>query len=495
MNYQRIEEVDGNLDAEYIKSIILLKLKNPSEESIVEFKHDNNNPKAIGEYISALSNTATLENSSQAFMVWGIDDATHKIIGTKFYPETDKIGNEELTSWLTRKMNGKVDFEFVGFELEGKHIVAMIVDRAFSQPIAFEGTEFIRVGTYKKCLKEFPEKERKLWSIFQKLTFEKEYALENIQTQDIRQLLDVDRYFELLKLPIPLDMDLIVQNLLDDNILRKESGILGITNLGAILLGKDLKKFPTIKRKMIRVIHYNGAGRISTIHEDLIPKGYATGFEVAIKSINGMLPRREVIGEVYRQEERLYLEIAIRELLANTLIHQDFSIRGTGPMIEIFDDRIEFSNPGTPLVKSERFLDTRPKSRNEDLASLMRNFELAEERGSDFDKVVRATEDFNLPAPVVRALPEDTVVLLYGPRGYMDMSKDERLDALYLHASLKYVENDFMSNASLRNRFKLEDSKGYLISRLIREGIDADLIRANDPNANNKNMKYVPFWA
>ncbi len=483
------------LDAEYIKSIILLKLKNPNEESIVEFKHNNSDLKAIGEYISALSNTAALENYSQAFMVWGINDKTHEILGTSFYPETVKKGNEEITSWLSRKMNAKVDFEFVSFTVDGNHITVMVVDRAFSQPIAFEGVEYIRVGTYKKRLKDYPEKERKLWNVFQKLTFEKEYALENIQIQDIRQLLDVDKYFDLLKLPIPVDMELIVQNLLDDNLLKKENGLLGITNLGAVLLGKDLKKFSSVKRKMIRIIHYGGRGRTGAIHEDMIIKGYANGFESAVRAINSMLPRREIIGEAFRQEQRLYPEIAIRELLANTLIHQDFSIRGTGPMIEIFDDRIEFSNPGNPLVKKERFLDTRPKSRNEDLASLMRNFDLAEERGSGFDKVVRATEEYNLPAPVVKALAEDTVVVLYGPRDFMDMSKEERLDAMYLHASLKYVENDFMTNATLRTRFKMDSKKSYLISRLIRDGLDAELIRASDPAANNKNMKYVPFWA
>ena len=84
----------------------------------------------------------------------------------------------------------------------------------------------------------------------------------------------------------------------------------------------------------------------------------------------------------------VYPELAIRELVANALIHQDLSITGSGPMVEIFDDRIEITNPGVPLVETSRMLDSPPRSRNEGLASLMRRMGSCEERGSGVDKVV-----------------------------------------------------------------------------------------------------------
>lgn len=84
----------------------------------------------------------------------------------------------------------------------------------------------------------------------------------------------------------------------------------------------------------------------------------------------------------------MYPELSIRELVANALIHQDFSQTGNSVMIEIYSNRLEVTNPGEPLVDTDRFLDTPPKSRNEILASFMRRINICEERGSGIDKIV-----------------------------------------------------------------------------------------------------------
>ena len=95
-------------------------------------------------------------------------------------------------------------------------------------------------------------------------------------------------------------------------------------------------------------------------------------------------------------------EIAIREPVANALIHQDFLATGVIPMVEIFPGRIEITNPGHPLVDTQRFLDSPPRSRNEVLASLMRRFRICEEPGSGIDRVVAEIERYHLPAPLFR---------------------------------------------------------------------------------------------
>jgi ATP-dependent DNA helicase RecG len=96
----------------------------------------------------------------------------------------------------------------------------------------------------------------------------------------------------------------------------------------------------------------------------------------------------------------MYPEIAVRELIANALIHQNFSVTGVGPMIEIFANRMEITNPGIPLVQTDRFLDSPPRSRNETLASIMRRIGICEERGSGVDKIIFETELYQLPAPL-----------------------------------------------------------------------------------------------
>lgn len=80
-------------------------LRLPSETEWVEFKHNNENPQDIGEYLSALSNGAALHSRRTGYLVWGIEDGTHAVLGTKFRPKLAKKGNENLESWLLHQLN------------------------------------------------------------------------------------------------------------------------------------------------------------------------------------------------------------------------------------------------------------------------------------------------------------------------------------------------------------------------------------------------------
>ena len=132
--------------------------------------------------------------------------------------------------------------------------------------------------------------------------------------------------------------------------------------------------------------------------------------------INDQLPSSEEIGRALRREVRMFPKIAVRELVANALIHQDFSMTGTGPMVEIFTDRIEITNPGPPLIDPLRFIDEPPQSRNEALAAMMRRLNICEERGTGIDKVIAEIELYQLPAPDFQATPKHTRAFLFAPR-------------------------------------------------------------------------------
>ena len=281
-----------------------------------------------------------------------------------------------------------------------------------------------------------------------------------------------------------------------DNLIRVcEAGGWSITNLGAILFAKSLDDFSSLKRKAMRVIQYRGTNRVETIKEQDGNKGYASGFEGLIGYINGLLPRNEVIGQAIRKQVPLYPELAVRELVANALIHQDFFVSGAGPMIEIFDDRIEIGNPGTPLVATERFVDSPPRSRNEALASLMRRIGICEERGSGWDKVVFQTEIYQLPAPLPEATADHTRVVLFAPRSLTQMDKADRIRAVYWHACLRYVSQQHTTNSSIRERFGIEARNSATASRLIREAIEAGSLVPYDHSAAPKLMRYLPHWA
>ncbi len=82
----------------------------PNETETVEFKENNFDHQSIGKKISALSNSANLHDRKRAFLVFGVQDKTHNIVGTKFSPNREKIGNDQLEFWLSRHINPKIDF-------------------------------------------------------------------------------------------------------------------------------------------------------------------------------------------------------------------------------------------------------------------------------------------------------------------------------------------------------------------------------------------------
>ena len=466
-----------------------------SECEWIEFKHNFHSPEEIGERISALANGACLHNQPYGYLVYGVEDVTHKIIGTTFKVKTHKKGNEDIQSWLSNMLNPKVDFRTHEFDYSpGLHISMFVIPTAINIPIEFQKIAYIRIGSITRKLSDFPEKESKIWRNSFGSTFEKEIARYNVSAPDIIQLLSTQTYFELLNLPYPSDQRGVIEKFISEALVVKDGMSYNITRLGAILFAKDLTAFESVQRKSVRVIVYKGNNKIDTIREQIGRKGYALGFEGLVDWINGQLPANEEIGRALRLETRMYPEIAIRELVANALIHQDLSEKGF-PMVEIYSDRIEISNPGIPLIKPERFIDEY-MSRNEKLADLMRRMGFCEEKGSGLDKVIFNNELFQLPPIKVTIGSNRTNVTMFSYKPLNDMDKDERIRACYQHACLKYVSNEKMTNQSLRERFKIDIRNAATVSRIIREALAEKVIKDVDPeNKSRKYASYIPFWA
>ncbi len=312
-------------------------------------------------------------------------------------------------------------------------------------------------------------------------------------------LLDYEAYFRLMTTRLPDTREKILARLAEDSLVLPQGGVFDITNLSAVLFARDLNQFGRLGRKALRVIKYKGTGRVQTEREWTDPPsrmGYAAGFEAFIAYINSQLPQNEHIGVALREVVRAYPEVAIRELVANTLIHQDFSVTGAGPMVEIFEGRIEITNPGEPLVATDRFIDMPPLSRNESLAGFMRRLDLCEERGSGIDKVISAIEMYQLPPPDFRVPPGSTRVLLLAPQTFAEMDRVERVRACYQHCVLCWVCNKPMTNTTLRQRFGIAEGNYSMVSRVIRDATDQGLIKkATTASQSTRDAQYVPAWA
>lgn len=91
--------------AAYLPELVDELRKLSAETAWVEFKHNRADPQAIGEYLSALSNSAALNDKPAGYVVWGIDDETHNVVGTTFTPSSTLKGAEPLENWLVRLLN------------------------------------------------------------------------------------------------------------------------------------------------------------------------------------------------------------------------------------------------------------------------------------------------------------------------------------------------------------------------------------------------------
>ena len=466
------------------------------ETAWVEFKHDNYKPEMIGEDISALANGAALHEKNQAYMLWGIKDKTHEIAGTKYNLQNLKKGNQELENWLHSLLSDNAEFTYEMVSMPEGMVGVLTIQKANNYPVAFEKTEYIRVGSYTKKLRDYPAVQAQLWDRLRNEDFENQYAKQDLELADALRLLDYTKYFDYMNIPQPSD-EVGVRHFLEEEgfIVREDSGLYAITNLGAILFAKKLSAFGRIGRKAVRVVQYEGNNRLQTLKDETQDEGYAVAFENLIRYINALLPSAEVIIGALRERKAIYPELAIREAVANALIHQDFSVTGAGPTVEIFDNRIEITNPGKPLIDIMRIIDNPPKSRNEKLAAVMRRLGMCEELGTGWDKIVISCELYQLPAPKIELYEENTRITLFSNIPFTALAPEDKLWACYLHACIMHIQGEQLTNSSLRKRFGLKDSSAGTVSRLIKEAVEKKMIKPLDPNTAPRYMKYLPIWA
>lgn len=468
----------------------------PAETNWLEFKHNNSDPDMIGLRCAALSNSARLEGKDFGYMIWGIEDGSHAIVGTDFNPDTKKRGNEPLPFWLEKSLQPSPAFRFRMVEHPEGRVVVLEIPAATGAPVAFNGVAYIRSGSATPKLTDSPARYQQLIEALRPYRWEHGIARQFASGDEVLVLLDYSQYFRLTGQPLPDNRAGIFDKLEGDSLIVGDVGERwNITNLGAILFANRLSDFEgSLARKAVRFVAYGGKNRAATVtHRHDGQKGYAVGFEGLVGYLNDLLPKNEHIGQALRETHPLFPELAIRELVANALIHQDMTVTGAGPQIELFEDRIEISNPGAPLMKPDRMIDLPPRSRNESLAKLMRRMKMCEEQGSGLDKVVEVVEMFQLPPPLFRAEENSMQAVLYAPRSFARMTQDERVRACYFHAVLKFLSGDKMKNASLCERLGIDKKNAAQATSVINRTLEAGLIRVAD--ADHPRAGYVPHWA
>jgi len=455
----------------------------PSEDQRLEFKE----AKAQFDFRKLQQYCVALANEGGGVLLLGVADKPPRpVVGSKAFPDTVKTAQD-----LFHAIGFRVDVEAVAHP-DGRVVVFHIPPRPLGTAYHLDGKYLMRAG---EAL--VPMSEDHLRRIFAEgePDWLEEHSITGADPEDVVELLDVQAFFELLKLPYPSDRSGVIDRLLRERLVDPLDGTLAIRRLGALMLARRLEDFPDLARKAPRVVVYTGNNKLETRLDQTGIKGYAVGFRGLVQFVMDQLPQNEVIEDALRKEVKLVPEVVVRELTANALIHQDFTVRGASVMIEIYTNRVEFSNPGEPIVPVERFIDGY-QSRNERLADLMRRFGICEEKSSGIDRVVQAAEVYQLPAPDFRAGHHRTVVTLYGPKPFEEMDRNDRVRACYQHCALKWVMAEKMTNQSLRERFHLPEGKAAIASQIIAAATEAGLIKPDEAvGKSRKFARYLPFWA
>lgn len=454
-----------------------------SEDEHLEFKEATNRYdfERLVDYCTALAN----EGGGQ--IVLGVTDKQPRhVVGT---------GAFEVPQRTVAGIYERVGLKVICEEVQhpgGRVLLFRVPSRPLGQAVSHKGRYWMRTG---EQLVQMPFDEIKRILSEGASDWDQGSAIATVDCHAVTQLLDTHSYFTLLKMPYPTTQSAVLERFATEGLVRSDNGSWTITNLGAILFARNLEDFDLLRRKSPRVTVYEGKNKLRSRHDQFMTKGYAIGFEDLVNFVTGLIPHNEIIERALRREVKMFPEISVRELIANALIHQDFELRGMSVDIEIFDDRMEVSSPGTPSISPERFIDEY-QSRNEHLADLMRRLGFCEEKGTGVDKVVSTVEAYQLPPPDFRKSENRTTVVLFSHKEFGEMDGRDRIRAAYQHCCLRYVQNERMTNQSLRDRFKLPRNKSATVSQVIQETMKCQKIKRGDPSQTSLRYRhYVPFWA
>jgi len=443
----------------------------------------------LAQHLCAFSN-----QQEGGFFVFGVNNDASLFSVTK--EQADEIVRT-LGNIALNNLSQSVQIQHHTVEYNGNILLFIYIPEQTEKPVYLRG-KTIYDSYYRSAgqtVKMSRQEVKQLIAESQGLLFHEQTALERVSDADVLKLLDYDCYFQLTNRSLPENRSGILDVLDDEGfIIKQVDDCWKITNLGALLFARDLTRFKGLESKTLRIILYTGKSRIEAHPELNFKEGYACGFEHFIQFIMERTSF-EVIEKAFREVKETYPKRAVREFLVNALIHQNLWQNGMYVMVEIFSDRIEITNPGTPLVDVNRFIDTPPKSRNEKIAILMRLFEICEQRGSGIDRAIKAIEEAYLPAPEFIKGDDYTKVFIYPKKTFAQQSKEDRKRSCYQHCCLKYMEREKMTNQSFRERMGIEEKNYSMVSRIIKETINSGLIKEySSDNKSKKFTSYIPYW-
>jgi len=460
----------------------------PSELNELDWKSGlSDKTERLAQHISAFANM-----KGGGILVYGVNND-----GTCFDLTKEEIDKtvQTLGNIAQNNLVYAIPIEHSVMTFEGHSLLFIYIPEQSDKPVHLRGKDIY--SSYHRSAGQTVKMSRNqvkaLIAASQGITFEQQTAKEGLTREEVLKLLNYKALYRILDKNVPQSTDAIIERLSDYHLCRQVGDGWTITNLGAILFANELKDFPNMEGHEVIVRKYVGTNNRQQEFEQHGVYGYAVGFEGLVDFIMRNTSVEQI--DVKREDVPTYPRVAIREFVANALVHQDFAITGMPVTIEIFSNRLSITNAGAPLNDINRLIDLPPQSRNEQLAQMMFTLGICERRGSGIDRAIAAVEEMFLPPVKFTKSDQHTRVFMYPQKNLKEMTKQEKISACYQHACLMYEDGEKINNQSVRERFELSKNDTSVASRIIADTLEAGLIKPADIETTSKKyMTYIPYY-
>lgn len=403
------------MDQASLKSLLDRLRRESVESEWLEFKANNFEPQLLGEYLSALANSACVHGKPRGYLVFGVENKSHAIVGTTFQPAKEKgKGNEDLLLWLGKGLQPNTGFQLHEFTDEGKRVVLVEIVPALDRPVKFYGMAFIRVGSSKTELTKYPEKERIIW---QRRTDWSAQICERATAADLdAEAIQKAREEYRVKFP----RKAAESDAWDDVTFLNKIGLAvhgAITNAAIILLGRP-ESASLVTPAVARLSWILKDEKNQEKDYEHFDPPFIVAVNRVLVHIRNLNLRQLPSGTLFPKEIQQYDPWVLREALHNAIAHQDYSLAGRINLVEM-PDRLIISNMGSflPGTVEEVIRRDAPTEvyRNRSLAQAMVHLNMIDTQGGGIKRMFHFQMKRYLPLPDFDlSVPERVVVTVPG---------------------------------------------------------------------------------
>ena len=445
----------------------------PREAEWLEFKANRYEPQVLGEYLSALANSACLLGKPRAYLVFGIEDGTHAVVGTTFDPQAEKGRGEQLLPlWLSLGLHPNVGFEMHAFTYGPARVVLFEVHPAFDRPVAFYGAAYVRDGTSKTELRKYPEKERAIW---QRRVDWSAQVCERAMLDDLDPdaLIKARREYA-TKSPQQAGE---VAGWDDATFLNKAKLTIkgGVTHAALLLLGRA-EAATLLAPAVARISWMLKNERNEELDYEHFGPPFLLNVDKVLARIRNLTLRALPDGTLFPLELTQYDPWVIREALHNCIAHQDYGLRGRVQVVETPDSLLLTNVGGFLPGRVETVIEQDAPLeiyRNPFLADAMVSLNMIDTQGGGIKRMFQKQRERFFPMPDYDLAQAERVMVTL--RGRI---LDERYTRLLMaHSSLDLGLIILLDKVQKGQRVSAEESKHLKAAKLV-EGRYPNLIVA-----------------